>query len=101
MKRLTISLPDDLAEALHEESERRNVPESTIVEEALSRYVGPRTKNSDMSALIGFVNSGGVGPFARELDSFLEQSWLDHTENDRDPVDSAAENRPDGSRKSA
>jgi hypothetical protein len=84
MKRLTISLPDDLAAALQQESERRNVPGSSIVREAVRREVGYWTSD-DFAGIIGIADSGGIGPFAEDLDALLESSWVTHVEDDRDP----------------
>lgn len=84
MKLLTISLPDDLAAALDAESGRRNVSSASIVQDAIRREVR-FWSSDDLAGLIGIFDSGGVGPFANDVDDYLAAHWAEDIANDRDP----------------
>lgn len=74
MKRTTISLPDDLAQALHRAAERRHASASEVAREALQEHLGLR---ADRPRELPFVALGRSGhdSTARDLEQLLEQEW--------------------------
>jgi len=73
MKRTTISLPDDLADALEREARRRRLPVSQIVREGLEAHLQP----AEGSRRITFAGVGRSGHHdtARSVDGILEAEW--------------------------
>ena len=76
MKRTTISLPDDLAQALDREARRRHASASEVTRTALAQHLGlvqgkPRE--------LAFANLGHSGHHttARDMEELLEQEWND------------------------
>jgi Arc/MetJ-type ribon-helix-helix transcriptional regulator len=76
MKRTTVSLPDDLAQALAREAQRQHASASEIARAALAQHLGlvesePRT--------LAFADLGGSGhrSTARDMEQLLEQEWDD------------------------
>jgi Arc/MetJ-type ribon-helix-helix transcriptional regulator len=76
MKRTTISLSDDLAQALSREAQRRHASASEVTRTALAQYLGlaegePRE--------LPFADLGGSGhrSTARDMERLLEQEWND------------------------
>jgi hypothetical protein len=76
MRRTTISLPDDLAQAVDREAQRRRASVSEVARTALAQHLGlvqgePRT--------LGFADLGGSGhsSTARDMEQLLEQEWND------------------------
>jgi predicted transcriptional regulator len=76
MKRTTISIPDDLAQALDREARRRGSSASEVTRTALAKHLGmvqsePRT--------LAFANLGRSGhrTTARDMEQLLEQEWND------------------------
>ena len=76
MKRTTISLPDDLAQALDREAQRRRASASEVARAALAEHLGlvqgePRR--------LAFADLGGSGHLttARDMEELLEQEWDD------------------------
>jgi predicted transcriptional regulator len=76
MKRTTVSLPDDLAQALAREAQRQHASISEIARTALTQHLGlveaqPRT--------LAFADLGGSGrrSTARDMGQLLEQEWDD------------------------
>jgi hypothetical protein len=76
MKRLTIFLPDDLAEALGREARRRraSVAVAELTREALQehRVLQPGRPSPLPFAAVG---RGGAGSTAREMEQLLEREW--------------------------
>ena len=73
MKRITISLPDQLEAAVQREARRRRIPVSQVVRERLEagREAGPTVSR------ISFVALGRSGQHdtARRIDAILEAEW--------------------------
>lgn len=76
MKRITISLPDDLAAALERESRRESASVSEIARKALEARLG-RSGAQEKKRLpfIGIGSSDGKGPYARDMEDVLRQEW--------------------------
>jgi predicted transcriptional regulator len=76
MRRTTISLPDDLAQALHREALRRHSSASAVTRAALIQHLrlNPGQPRELPFAAIG---SGGHGTTARDMEELLEQEWND------------------------
>jgi metal-responsive CopG/Arc/MetJ family transcriptional regulator len=76
MKRTTISLPDDLAQAVDREARRRRVSVSEITREALQarlRLEPGQTRELPFAAL----GRSGHATTARDIEKLLEQEWND------------------------
>jgi Arc/MetJ-type ribon-helix-helix transcriptional regulator len=76
MKRITISLPDDLAPALRREERRRYASVSQVTREALAGHLGlePGDPRELSFAAVGRSGRGGT---ARDMESLLERAWDD------------------------
>ncbi|MGH2535254.1 MAG: CopG family transcriptional regulator [Thermomicrobiales bacterium] len=72
MKRITFSLPDELAALLEHERRRRDVPASVIVREALTAMLEP-----DAEQDLWFVGIGrsDFTDTARRWDEILDEEW--------------------------
>jgi hypothetical protein len=78
MKRITISLPDHLAGALHREARRRRVPASEVSRLALAEYLS--LAEPDPRRTLPFASLGGSGQnsTARDMEQQLEAEWRGH-----------------------
>lgn len=76
MKRTTISLPDDLAQALDREAQRRHASASEVARTALAQHLG---LVQSMPRKLAFADLGGSGHHstARDMEQLLEQEWDD------------------------
>jgi hypothetical protein len=77
MRRTTISLPDDLSEALNREARRRHISASEVTREALIQSLGlvpGRPRELPFAA----VGRSGQKTTARDMEDLLEQEWNDH-----------------------
>jgi hypothetical protein len=79
MKRMTISLPGDLAAALKHEARRRRVPISVIAREALEAQLGRPGGGLRMLPFVALGQSGHRST-ARDVEELLEAGWT----HDRD-----------------
>jgi predicted transcriptional regulator len=73
MKRRTISLPDEVAAHLEREAERRRVPVSQFVREAIEVYLHrPRDRR-----IIRFAGLGdsGHGALSEDVEEILRDEW--------------------------
>jgi Arc/MetJ-type ribon-helix-helix transcriptional regulator len=77
MKRTTVSLPDDLAEALGREAHRRHSSASEVTREALQDHLGLRPGRSRSLTFAAVGRSGG-GSTGREMEQRLEREWDEH-----------------------
>ena len=77
MRRTTISLPDDLADALARESRRSRVSVSQIAREAIEARLGRRPL-----PFIGIGRSGNRTT-ARDSEEILAREWEAHIDRDR------------------
>jgi Arc/MetJ-type ribon-helix-helix transcriptional regulator len=76
MKRTTISLPDDFAQALGREAQRRHTSASEVTRDALQQHLG---LDSGHPRELPFVALGrsGHGSTARDMEQLLEHEWND------------------------
>jgi hypothetical protein len=77
MKRTTLSLPDDLSQALEREAHRRSMSASAVAREALAKHL--RLVPGDARPL-PFAALGGSGhrTTARNMEQLLEREWDGH-----------------------
>jgi Arc/MetJ-type ribon-helix-helix transcriptional regulator len=76
MRRTTISLPDDLAQALGREARRRHSSASEVTREALQQHLG-LAPGRPRSLPFAAVGSSGHRSTARNIEQLLEQEWDD------------------------
>jgi predicted transcriptional regulator len=74
MKRITVSLPDDVAAALEREARRRRVPVSQVAREAFAAHLGLA---GDKPRKLPFAALGASGRHttARDLENVLAAEW--------------------------
>jgi predicted transcriptional regulator len=75
MRRTTISLPDELADALEREARRRSLPASAIARDALSDYLGIGRAGEQRDLPFAAVGRSGQRTTAREMEELLEREW--------------------------
>lgn len=73
MKRTTISLPDELANALEREARRRRLPISRVVREGLEAHLG--RSGAPRRITFAAVGRSGHHDTARTVDAILEAEW--------------------------
>ena len=76
MKRTTLSLPDDLAEALAREARRRSTSASASARDALSRHlhmVPGRARELPFAA----IGRSGCRTTARDMEDLIAREWDD------------------------
>lgn len=76
MKRTTLSLPDDLADALTREARRRSTSVSAIARDALARHLH---MVSGASRPLPFATLGASGhrSTARDMEELIAREWDD------------------------
>ena len=77
MKRITISLPDDMEAAIQREARRRRIPVSQVVRERLER--GPADDTTRRRITFAAVGRSGTHDTARNVDAILEAEWTGKT----------------------
>ena len=75
MRRTTISLPDELADALEREARRRSLPASAIARDALSDYLGLGRAGEQRELPFASVGRSGHRTTARDMEELLEREW--------------------------
>lgn len=75
MKRTTISLPEDLADALEREARRRSVPASAIARDALADYLGVGDASDRRQLPFAAVGRSGHRTTARDMEELLAVEW--------------------------
>jgi metal-responsive CopG/Arc/MetJ family transcriptional regulator len=75
MRRTTISLPDELADALDREARRRSLPASAIARDALTTYLGIGRPGEQRELPFADVGHSGHNTTARDMEDLLEQEW--------------------------
>lgn len=75
MRRTTISLPDDLADALEREARRRSLPASAIARDALSNYLGIGRSGQQRELPFAAVGGSGQNTTGRDMEQLLEHEW--------------------------
>jgi predicted transcriptional regulator len=76
MKRTTISLPDELAQALDREAKRRHASVSAITRTALTHHLGLSADRPRELAFAGLGRSGRRTT-ARDMEKLLQREWDD------------------------
>ncbi len=76
MRRTTISLPDDLSQALDREARRRHSSVSEIARAALAQHLGLAEGEPRELAFADLGHSGHRST-ARDMERLLEQEWND------------------------
>lgn len=76
MKRITISLPDDLAQALNREAQRRHASASEVTRTALARHLG-LVQHQPRELAFADLGRSGHHTTARDMEQLLEQEWND------------------------
>jgi predicted transcriptional regulator len=75
MKRTTISLTDELGDALEREARRRNLSSSAIARDALAAYLGIGDAKEARKLPFASVGRSGHSTTAREMEDLLAQEW--------------------------
>ena len=75
MKRIPISLPDELAEALERASRRERASLSEITRKALEVRLGRQADTKKYLPFVAIVSSDGKGPYARDMEDVLVEEW--------------------------
>jgi predicted transcriptional regulator len=75
MRRTTISLPDDLADALEREARRRSVPASAIARDALSAHLGFGHSGERRELPFAALGHSGQRTTARDMEELLDREW--------------------------
>lgn len=86
MKRITISLPDDLAAALQREAHRERKSVSEIVRQAIESSIRPLpvVDGKRVVPFAGLGRSKGAGNIARDMEEIMEKEWTAENLIDRD-----------------
>jgi len=75
MRRTTISLPDELADALEREARQRAMPASAIARDALTAYLGIGGPDDQRKLPFAALGRSGRSDTAREMEELLKQEW--------------------------
>jgi predicted transcriptional regulator len=73
MRRITISLPDELAHALEREARRRSSSASAIARDALSEYLGLGPADEPRGLPFAALGHSGRNTTARDMEDLLER----------------------------
>ncbi|MDQ7857691.1 MAG: CopG family transcriptional regulator [Armatimonadota bacterium] len=73
MRRITISLPDSLAEALNREARRRRVSVSQIAREAIEERLGRTGGRRELP--FAALGRSGHRSTARDIEEILQAEW--------------------------
>jgi hypothetical protein len=77
MKRTTLSLPDDLAQALTREAHRRSTSASAVARDALTKHL--HLVPGDARPLpFAALGHSGHRTTARDMEQLLEREWDEH-----------------------
>jgi metal-responsive CopG/Arc/MetJ family transcriptional regulator len=74
MKRTSLSLPDDLAQALSREARRRSTSVSDVAREALAKQMG-LSLGEPRELPFAAVGNSGASNTARDMEELLRQEW--------------------------
>jgi predicted transcriptional regulator len=75
MRRTTISLTDELADALDREARRRSMPASAIARDALRVYLGIGRADEERELPFASLGRSGQATTARDMEELLEREW--------------------------
>jgi Arc/MetJ-type ribon-helix-helix transcriptional regulator len=73
MKRITVSIPDDVNERLKAESRRRDVPADELVRDALEAFLGRDQERRTLPFIA--LGRSGHHDTARNIDAILQEEW--------------------------
>jgi Arc/MetJ-type ribon-helix-helix transcriptional regulator len=76
MRRTTVSLPDDLAQALDREARRRHASASEVTRAALAEHLG-LVQSEPRELAFADLGRSGRRSTARDMERLLEQEWDD------------------------
>ena len=76
MKRTTVSLPDDLAQALEREAQRRHASASEVTRVALAHHLG-LVQDEPRALPFAPLGHSGHRTTGRDLEQLLEREWND------------------------
>ena len=76
MKRTTLSLPDDLAQALTREAKRRSTSASAVARDAIAEHLHLVPGNARPLPFAALGRSG-YKTTARDMEQLLEREWND------------------------
>jgi Arc/MetJ-type ribon-helix-helix transcriptional regulator len=82
MKRITISLPDELATAVEREARRRRVSVSAVARRALAERLGAVDGARRRLPFVALGRSGERN-VARDAEEVLAREWAGHIDRDR------------------
>lgn len=77
MRRTTISLPDDIAEALDREAHRRSLPVSAVARDALAKHLGFGTAEDQRALPFAAIGRSGQRTTARDMEELIQQEWAE------------------------
>lgn len=75
MRRTTISLPDELADALDREARRRSIPVSAVARDALAQHLGFGSAGDRRSVPFAAVGRSGQQTTARDMEQLIDREW--------------------------
>ena len=75
MKRITISLPEDVVAALERESRRERASVSEIARKAIEERLGRAQGTKKHLPFIGIGRSKGDGNIARDMEEIMAREW--------------------------
>jgi metal-responsive CopG/Arc/MetJ family transcriptional regulator len=75
MRRITISLPDEVANALDREARRRALAVSAVARDALSQYLGVGQPGERRDLPFAALGHSGHSTTARDMEDLLETEW--------------------------
>jgi predicted transcriptional regulator len=75
MRRITVSLPDELADALKREARRRSSSASAIARDALSDYLGLVPAGERRELAFADLGRSGHNTTAHDMEYLLEREW--------------------------
>lgn len=78
MRRITISISDDLFDALQREAQRRSVPAPAIAREALAEFLNLGAPGERLELAFAALGRSGPSDTARKMERLLEQEWDRH-----------------------
>jgi hypothetical protein len=76
MHRTTLSLPDDLAQALTREARRRSVSASAVAREAIAKHLG-FSPDGPRELPFAALGRSGQRHTARDMEELIAQEWDD------------------------
>ncbi len=76
MRRTTISLPEELTEALEREARRRSSSASAVARDALSAYLGFGRPDQPRELPFAAVGRSGHDTTGRDMEELLDQEWV-------------------------